>query len=299
MLYYCKGPNFIIPGFPKGGTTWLYNRLVDSSLFSMPAQKEIHFFNRDKNYNLGSSGKENGYFLQRKSLLRNFGYEGLYFFREYLKLWEANDDTYLRLFSNTDLASGDITPIYVLLGEEGIKRMSAKLNGVKILFILRDPIERSWSQFRMTAGRNKKPIDRYTLEEIKSFFNQPLQIKRSDYKRGIELFSKHFSKSPIAVIFYDTLLKNPNLFLESAIGFITGVSSDNSSVNLSSKDHVSTKIKMPDEVYKFLKEHLCHQYDWLETTIPHYGEKWKSRHYSFDETCENSQNEISIYFINK
>jgi|GEM_PF-6957389 hypothetical protein len=67
--------------------------------------------------------------------------------------------------------------------------------------------------------RNKKRlVDEVSETDIEIFFNNPLHIKIVDYKQGVELFEKFFTKSRIELTFYDKLESN-SFFLEEIINF--------------------------------------------------------------------------------
>lgn len=172
---------FIVPGFAKCGTTWLFDRLAELPDFEMTPHKEIHFFNRNKKYgNSLSSGKKSNYFIIRKNLLKKFGFEGVSFFKKYLKFTSSNDKLYTSLFRDFNKITGDITPIYCTLGKDGVQEMSNLLGDVKIIFVLRDPIERDWSQFRFNNLIEDKSLNDFNSEQIISFFKKPLNISKGN-----------------------------------------------------------------------------------------------------------------------
>jgi hypothetical protein len=277
-------PDFLVPGFPKCGTTWLYRRLSEIQDFKMPPHKELHFFNRNSDYNNGTAGEFYTYLKLRKSILRNFGLGGASFLTDYLRIWEPNDQLYLRLFGHLKGYSGDITPLYILLDHDGVKKMSKVLDGVPILFMMRDPIDRAWSQFRMYLRKTGSNIDDKSIDQIKSFFRHPLNKGRCDYQLGIENFTNNFNNSKIAIVFYDRLVEDPHLFLSEIIDFF-GVKVDSQAIidlNLKERNNVSKEIDIPIDIYEFLKEMLYAQYLWLKCATPSMGEYWYSLHYLKD-----------------
>lgn len=113
--YYSK-PSFLVVGAQKAGTTLLYSYLSQHPQILRPAFKEVHYFDRDENYEQGASH----YF-------KNF--ELPFRFRSKQITFEASPD-YL-FFPKCPLR------IHKLLPE------------VKIIIILRDPVKRAFSAWNM------------------------------------------------------------------------------------------------------------------------------------------------------
>ena len=84
---------------------------------------------------------------------------------------EYNDEWYLSLFAGRVGISGDITPTYGLLSEADVDSMKSVIPNVKIIFLLRDPIDRAWSHMRMQAGKDQRRLESYSIEEIKDLIN--------------------------------------------------------------------------------------------------------------------------------
>lgn len=273
--------DFIVPGFPKCGTTWLYDRLCEMPQFDLPHHKELHYFNRKKAFSDGPKASVESYILNRKRLLRNFGYGGIRFFQKYLKIWKANDSLYKELFNEKERISGDITPVYVLLDGPKVRDMRNLIGDVKIIFIFRDPIERAWSQFRMIMRkRGIHDLAGIDNKEVISILNMDHLQRRGDYKRGYETFRYEFHKSEFHVGFYDHLQKDPQGFLGSMLRFLTAYQDvDLSKVKIKQRSNVSPRIEMPDEVYTYLKDTNFKQYEWLMSEFEQYPKQWYDKHY--------------------
>lgn len=286
-------PDFIVPGFPKCGTTWLYDRLRELPEFDMPPHKELHFFNRDKLYNSGEAGSTQSYLKNRKRLLRNFGYKGLPFMLQYIKVYEKNEVTYKNLFNQKDGLSGDITPVYILLNEKGVEKMSHHLNGVKIVFILRDPVDRAWSQFRMYMRKNN--LTEIDAKEAIDFFNKDVRRRRGSYASSITNFQKYFTDSQIMVTFYDVLQKEPKTFLENIVQFLgkssVGISD---SAALNQKSNVSKKYDIDESLYKILIKQHKEEYEWLISNIGSYSNLWYNLHFGEKTKTENYKDYIIL-----
>ena len=115
--------NFAIPGAQKSGTTALRYFLRQHPQIFMPAH-EIHFFDRNPFENL---------------------------------LLEAQD--YEKKFSGDhgEKLIGDCTPIY-LFWNDCIKRLSEYNPQIKLIILLRDPVKRAFSQWKMNRQRGIEPL---------------------------------------------------------------------------------------------------------------------------------------------
>jgi hypothetical protein len=247
---------FIVPGFAKCGTTWLFDRLVELPDFKMPVNKELHYFNRIAKYNTNTKYKlgTHNYFLNRKRLLRNFGYTGIQFFWNYLKILNSNDKMYTSLFGEINKISGDITPIYGMSDKEGVQEMSKLLGDVNIIFILRDPIDRDWSEFRSKKLIGGKSLEDFNTEQIINYFKNPHIAGRGNYIEAIENFEQSFLGSEILISFYDDLKRNPWMFLEKIVGFLGGdVSHIKNCSYIQKRSNVSKKEEIPQKIYEYLK----------------------------------------------
>ena len=62
---------------------------------------------------------------------------------------------------------------------------------VKIVFLVRSPIERAWSQFRFSRRNlSTLKIDDYDFEEFRDFILHPKQQLRSNILRTLNIYEK-------------------------------------------------------------------------------------------------------------
>lgn len=113
--------NFLVAGVQKGGTTALYDYLVEHPGLSLPLVKEAHFFD-----------DETGVDWSQPDYGR---YEALF----------SDDPAEGRL-------RGEATPIY-LYWPNSLERIAAYNPDMRLILIFRDPIERAWSHWKMEYAR--------------------------------------------------------------------------------------------------------------------------------------------------
>ena len=153
------GPDFICIGMQKAGTGWLYDQLQSHPDFWMPPTKEIHYLDRDpprlKNViDLLEKARNKPARLEKRFERRRRWDD-----RDYAFLEEAaglsgkpmSFDSYAALFRfKQGLLSGDVTPGYSGLEQPVIEQIALRLPDVKIVFLVRDPVSRAWSQISMS-----------------------------------------------------------------------------------------------------------------------------------------------------
>ena len=155
--------DFIGIGAQKAGTTWLYHRLNELPSFSMLPQKELHYFDRDSKYpstnilqesSLIERKKNDKWFQNSKQHIQNLERAGLIEKANWWRKWfygNYSDEWYLSLFEDAKGLKGEITPSYSFLEVEEIKQMYALAPNAKIIFLIRNTIERAWSCLLYTS----------------------------------------------------------------------------------------------------------------------------------------------------
>ncbi|MFB6374220.1 MAG: sulfotransferase domain-containing protein [Bradymonadaceae bacterium] len=160
-------PNFLIIGTEKGGTTWLYEQLRAHPNVYLPPTKEPHFFNQ---YDSNLTSDTN---------------------------WHRGLEYYRRLFRKHDgeAAVGEATPMY-LCDPEAPGRIKETLDEVRLICLLRDPVDRAYSHYWMARrkGHTDESFDDVVAERDERF------IERGRYgaqlERYLEWFPREFFGQP-------------------------------------------------------------------------------------------------------
>lgn len=124
-----KLPNFLIVGAAKSGTTSLYYCLKQHPEVFMSPNKEPRFITAQfVKFPLGGIGDEKA----EKSIVKSF-------------------DVYKKLFkkSNNEKAIGEASADNLYFYEDAIPHIKKYLGDVKIIIILRNPVERTFSSYQM------------------------------------------------------------------------------------------------------------------------------------------------------
>ena len=118
--------DFIIAGTQKGGTTALDEYFRSHQNICMADKKEVHFFDEDR-------------YFEKKS---------------------PNYSKYHKYFSPNDYSQviGEATPIYMYLSK-AIERIHVYNPQIKLIIILRNPIDRAFSHWNMENSGVLQMID--------------------------------------------------------------------------------------------------------------------------------------------
>ncbi|MCH6257171.1 sulfotransferase [Puniceicoccaceae bacterium K14] len=279
-------PEFICIGAQKAGTTWLFSRLSSHPEFSMLPIKEIHYFDRSRTYpspSILSETKLIKRLRNRKYTLEatkeviqclkssNFSrarWWARYYFKNYSDAW------YQSLFKNETGITGDITPSYSILNEEDVARMHSVAPDAKILFLMRNPIDRAWSLYRYLE-KFGNTIDLNNFDAFKEFVDCPGQELRSNYFRTIDLFLRYYDSSQMLLGYYDAIIKQPDALLSVILKHF-GAKDSNNHVDLHQINNKSRQVEMPNEYREYLEHKYRNDLEELARRYGGYPAKWLS-----------------------
>ena len=204
-------------GAQKAGTTWLHSQLCKNAFFHPGFTKEYHTF--DSIYaakyvdwvsswihKLSSIDETLPTARAKKaSLLKRllFVYEPDSYFEYFKKLSE---------FSPRIQLVGDITPSYSMLDTNAFAYIKNKLESVglnvKVVFLMRDPVERVWSAKRMkrrhAVSTGKTVNSSIETSLLRTVSNQGSRLK-TDYQRVINNLENIFEPNDIFYGFFEEL----------------------------------------------------------------------------------------------
>jgi Sulfotransferase domain len=189
-------PNFLIVGAMKAGTTSLSRYLDLHPDIHMP-KKEVHFFDREENYQKG---------------------EGWY--REQLALGYKTPPL------PSALSLGEKTPTYSF-NPKCAERIHKDLPGVKLVWILREPVARAWSNYlhAVKKGAEIRPFEIAVKEEAQSIERELFRgyVERSKYVDQVRRFLEYYRLEDMHFLLFEDLLANPSAELDRLTQFL-GVS---------------------------------------------------------------------------
>jgi hypothetical protein len=132
-----------------------------------------------------------------------------------------SDEWYARLFRDAQakgLIAGEITPAYATLNEDVLRRMQRLNNKIKLIFVMRDPVERAWSAVNNAA--KKGAADASTVESSVKRARESGAAARSAYADTIRRLEAVFPASQIHYCFFDDLRDQPETLTSSVLSFL-------------------------------------------------------------------------------
>lgn len=265
-------PDFFGIGSEKAGTTWLWNTLMAHPKVGVPAIKEMRHFNLFNNY------EENHYAAIRKFLENPRGTSPYQMERlsNELRLFYGGRKGYLHVFGGmTQGIVGEITPQYCILPMWRIRQMKALAPNAKIIYMLRDPVDRTLSGARMVAKFHE---DSFTERRIRAGALRPRQIRMSDADRHLRRYEKVFGKDNILTLFYEDISTRPQEVIDEVSAFLGVETVQIREEVLSKKVNAGRDYAPSDALLRDLYKRLTPIYDRLETRFPERVKAWRSRY---------------------
>lgn len=208
--------NFLLGvGAQRCGTTWLHSYLAKHPAVFMSPFKELHVF--DAMFAPQTSGyTREKRFGELRGLLGRILRGETVAGNELMLALESYD---LSLGENTYLAHfkrhvqpehrvmGEITPSYSLIPSSGFRAISDFLRKAalkpKVIFIMRDPVERTYSQLRFNQRRGMASA----REAAASALNTPGIVFRTRYDLTLAALSSEFQPDELLFLFYEELFQ--------------------------------------------------------------------------------------------
>lgn len=210
-----RGPDFLVIGAQRSGTTWLHGMLRRHPKLWLPAVKELHYFDKP-DIRRGCS---------RLKDWPRIAFVGLKSFDPWLFRYffgTRGDTWYMRLFQKAQargLITGEVTPAYATLGEGVFARIKDMNPDVRLVFIMRDPVDRAWSAANLAAksGYIAGPL---TEEKALKRAYSPGWVSRSSYMDTIKRLESIFPASQLHYCFFDDLRDRPRELAEGILTFL-------------------------------------------------------------------------------
>lgn len=244
--------DFLCIGAQKSGTTLLYKQLKKIDKIFLPKKKELHFFDDIKNYNKGI-------------------------------------ESYLEYFKDAKeyQVKGEITPAYIFF--DTVPRRIKQLLGnkqIKFIVILRNPIDRAYSQYNMSfsmQGHEKLSFEQaliyenYRLVEYADCVNFSY-LKRGFYSHQVLNYFKYFKREQFKFILYEEFVKDQSKYIFEILQFL-GLDINIKNLHIENEVVFQNKYKkMKAETRKVLNQIYKEEIDILENILQIDLNIWKEEY---------------------
>lgn len=197
-------PNFLIIGAQKAATTWLARSLEQHQDVFMVPEKETHFFNH--RFERGSEWYESRF-----------------------NSW------------STEVAIGEATPGYMSHPEAPGRILSVLGDEVKLIAILRHPVDRAYSAFWHYTTRGKIPPG----TDFKTFLqtDDGFELRnRSYYFTHLNRYLQYFAKDTLLTLIYEEMKQDNKKTINHCLGYLD-IDTDYVSQTTKSKTNQSKDVK--------------------------------------------------------
>ncbi len=199
-------PNFLIIGAMRAGTTSLYAYLEQHLQVYVPAMKEPMFF-AVEGWKSDSVDPITG---KKSDATHEFLWKGVV----------GTLEAYQALFQNAGnaIAVGEASPLYLAWSDKAAPNIHRHLPDVKIIAILRQPVERAYSHYLLFRSNDVEKrtdfLDAFTNDTEHEY------KKQGFYYELLLPYLKWFSRDQILICLYDDLRDNPVRLMQDIYGFL-------------------------------------------------------------------------------
>lgn len=261
------GPDFMIVGAARAGTSWLKAALEVHPDIWMTPVKELHYFSK-KNLTrtfLSSHERKRAGFWKIKQWRESPAWRTRYWFGR------RNDSWYLSLFASAKASgklAGEATPAYSLLSTSDLLDLKKLCPNLKLIFQMRDPVSRSWSGI-CKGIRDGRISSTATSRDMIEFLGSD---SRSDYLGCIQRMESVFDPSFIKYTFFDEVVLRPSGLLDDVSCFLRvspyafGISE--------ARNRASVGQAVPEDLRKYLVDRYAPMVEALALRFGSYPSQW-------------------------
>ena len=285
-----RGPDFICIGAQKAGTRWLFDQLAFHPGFWMPPIKELHYFNRSKRFlrfarplhevasrSLRSANRRRARAAERPLVADDISWLEA---RIWLHKRPLDLDLYARLFNpKGNRLSGDICPPYAIIPDVEAQAIRERFPATRIVYLVRDPIDRLWSQYCMILRRHPEEAPE-SLATVKAFLARGTGREHSAMRSAIGRWRKGPEDTGFGLFFFDDLKADAERLRRRILTFIGG-DPEQESAGLD-PDHnrkaAYAKIPMSVEVRDFLIAEFADEIRYAATELGGPARGWAEKY---------------------
>ena len=278
-------PDFIGIGAQKAGTTWLHSNLQAHPEVWMPPIKELHYFDEKVELEGGFVQRLRGdrpadtrWRRQIRTRIRGplemvssreLSWDLRYFFGT------PGDGWYAALFEpGRGRVTGEMTPDYSILERERVSRVHGLMPDAKIIFMMRNPVERPWSVTNMTLRSRGRSLEEMTIKNLRRQFKNKRVQWMTDYLRTLATWGAFYREDQIFVGFLEDVHFFPEETLRGLYRFL-GIDPSAAGGAIRERVHPGSVSTMPSRLAIHLARSYREDARLLEERFGGYASFWR------------------------
>ncbi len=276
---------FLSVGAMKAGTTWLYAVLARHPALHFAMEKEIHYFyhryvNPDQlseAYRLREA--RNRYLFRFDPEKANIDAvrANLHWVSAYLSR-PVDDYWYRNLFQMRDhqTYACDFSNLHAQLPLEAWPQIAGKCNRLRVLYTMRDPVQRLWShtKFHLQLTGQLDKLDTWEPEQFNEFIRRPHIWVNAEYGQVLRNLRGGLAPEMYKVIFYEELHQDQRGTLRAIEDFLDLPPYDYPQAVLDQRFTESIKHQMPDFFPDLIKDDVARICEEVEAEGYQVPERW-------------------------
>ncbi|WAT18946.1 sulfotransferase [Aurantiacibacter sp. MUD11] len=256
-----RPPDFVCIGEQRCGTTWLYQALRRHPDVRLPPVKSIGFFTRQSDLPAVAhmlAGEAPGEARKMRRVLRTKirSFDQLSWFARYY-FDHRGDDWYRGLFAKAgDRLTGEFCHRYAQATPAQLAAMRSSFPDLKLVFLIRDPIDRAWSGLCRYLARTGRVIGTdWELSDFRSALTAASAIQKSKYASTIRALRSEFPEEQIQIGYLEELKDDAAQFL-AGISHWLGIPPLAEELLPPPTQSRTSSYSMPEAVEKWLAQEL-------------------------------------------
>lgn len=230
-------PKFLCIGAQKSGTSWLQANMQDHPQIWLPPVKEVHFLDQKTASPFKAlfsdakrARKGRAYLMEQLRAIGRGGRASDLRWALHYTFAPRTDAWYKALFPEIPgRIPGEICPGYARLRGAKVERVYRLMPDTKIIYLIRNPIDRSWSYasqyFTSPRAKGRGGPTQIPREELLDFLARDRE-GHSDYIGALEAWQRHYGDGKMLVGFFDELVSDSRSLLKRILDFVGADSGD-------------------------------------------------------------------------
>ncbi|ANP75032.1 hypothetical protein A134_00760 [Vibrio crassostreae 9CS106] len=267
---------FLSVGAMKAGTTWLYEQLKDHPDIHFTPEKEIHYF--ANKVGIENQLNQRNRILKLKSIMGKLAQgnpkfisqnlEEISWYSEYAREVDISNHWYEQLFRfNPDKKfCADFSNLYCQMSSEGWENVRKVAKNIKVIYTLRDPLERLWSHYKFHmkwVNREDEALDA-GFENFKELLDQHFFWVNAEYANNYHLLKQSLSDDELMILYFEDFREKPVEMLHEVQRFLGIREMTPESNQINKKVNKTKSFQMPDKWRDYAINKLEREVDLME-----------------------------------